>query len=743
MVNILLFLLLSRNTQLFLIISILLYFFVYEVDSDTSVNQIKAYHTSENIVIDGNLSESDWKKAEVIDKFVQIEPHEGKCMTEPMELRILYDKDNIYFGFICYDSDMSKLVANEMRRDAWNIHENDNVFVLIDTYNDKRSGFFFRINALGAIQDRAVTDNGDTFHDDWDIVISGKSRINENSWTTELRVPFQQLRFKQTDPLIWGINVGREIARKQEEAVWMSVPASYGGRAKYRTTNLGTLIGLEGIKPTRNLEFLPYVLPGMTHTIEGDNSIVATRQLKFGFDAKYGIATNLTADLTFNTDFAQVEADEEQVNLTRFSLFFPEKRPFFLEGAGHFNFGVQRRGFGDAPPVILFYSRNIGFAEGNSIPILFGGKVSGKVGSYGIGFLNVLTDEFSGFTDDDKPIDVPISNYSVMRLTKDVIAGSRIGMILVNKDQRSDYNRAGGFDFQYRPNDFLDIRGMWSRTFSPDMSGRNNAWHLSSRFRTDNFRINGSYTDIDEDFDPAVGYVQQSDIRHFSGEIRWVPRPQKYGIREIWSGPSGEFLLNTNNELEKWSISYRHWTSFTSADNISFFGSRTYERLFEEYEIRDDVFIPVGEYYTNLFGANLSLNESRMLHGWTGVEFGEFYSGHIRSFFFGFGLKPNGQLSLNTNYRFNRIILPSTIFDANLFTGRINYSFTTDLYAKILAQWNAEESTVSINFLINYIYRPGSDFYFVFNQTYETDKTKQTVLKNSTVVGKMTFWWNP
>ena len=721
----------------------MLFFFVYDVDSDTSTNQIKAQRTSENIVIDGHLSESDWMKAEVIGKFVQIEPYEGERMSEPMELRILYDNEYIYFGFICYDSDISKLVANEMRRDAWNIHENDNVFVLLDTYNDKRSGFFFRINALGAIQDRAVTDSGDTFNDDWDVVVTGKSKINEKSWSAELKVPFRQLRFKLSDPMIWGINAGREIARKQEEAVWIPVPASYGGRAKYRTTNLGTLVGLEGIKPSRHLELLPYMLPGITYANEDDTTLTATRQFKLGIDAKYGIASNLTADLTFNTDFAQVEADEEQVNLTRFSLFFPEKRPFFLEGAGHFNFGVQRRGFGEAPPAILFYSRHIGFAEGNPIPILSCGKISGKVGSYGIGFLNVLTDKFSGYTDEDKPIEIPLTNFSVLRVTKDVIEGSRIGMILVNKDQRSNYNRAGGFDFQYRPNDFLDLRGMWARTFSPNMSGMNNAWHLSSRFRSDNFRINGSYTDIDEDFDPAVGYVQQPDIRHFSGEIRWAPRPNKYGIREIWSGPRGEYLLNSNDQLEKWSISYRHWTSFATSDNFSFYGRRTFERLFEIFKLRDDVIIPTGEYYTNMFGANLSLNESRMLHGEAGVDFGEFYSGNIRSFFLGFGLKPNGQLSLNANYRFNRIILPSTEFDANLFSGRLNYSFTTDLYAKLFAQWNAEENTVSINFLINYIYRPGSDFYFVFNQTYDTDKTTPTVLMNSTVVGKITFWWNP
>ena len=711
------------------------------LNSDTNRHQIKAYRTYESIEIDGELNEAGWQKAETINQFVQIEPYEGEKSSEQMEVRILYDEENIYFGFICFDSDISKLVANEMRRDARDIHENDNVFLLLDTYNDKRSGFFFRANALGAIQDRAITNNGDTLNDDWDAVVACQSKINAKSWTTELSIPFSQLRFKKSDPMSWGMNVGRVLMRNQEETVWTPVPASYGGLAKYRTTNLGTLAGIQGIVPSRTLEFLPYVLPGITQENVDDAIPKTTRQFKLGFDAKYGITSNLIADITYNTDFAQVEADQEQVNLTRFNLFFPEKRPFFLEGAGLFDFGVPRRSFRRPPPMLLFYSRRIGVAEGSAVPIIFGGKASGKVGSYGIGLLNVLTDKFYDEPEDDEPIDILRTNYSVIRITKDGAAGSRIGMIAINKDDTNNYNRAGGVDFEYRPNDRIDIRGMWTRTFEPNMSGKNNAWYIGTRWRNDTFRFGSSYTDIDDDFNPAAGYVQDTGMRKARADFRWAPRPQKYGIREMWSGPEINYILNQENELDRWNISYTHWLSFTSADSIMFSARRMFERLDEDFEIREDIHIPIGDYHYSIFGGRFSTSDSRIISITTGFELGNFYDGTIRKYYVDSSFKPIGRLSMNAEYEFNRIELPAGEFDANLFSSRLNYSFSTTLFAKLYAQWNTETNLVSTNFLINYIYRPGSDFYFVFNQTFDTDST--TTLQNSTIVAKMTFWWNP
>ena len=717
--------------------------------------QIKAHRTYQSIEIDGDLTEEDWQHAEVMDRFIQVEPYEGEDLSEPMELRILYDDENIYFGFTCYDSEISKLIANEMRRDSRDLHENDNVFVLLDTYNDKRSGFFFRMNPLGAVQDRAITNSGDTFNSDWDAVVACKSKINDSYWTAELSVPFSQLRFEKNDPMTWGINAGRGIARSREEAIWNPVPSSYGGRAKYRTAHVGSLVGLEGIAPSRNLEVLPYILPGIAQVSDDDANLETTREFKLGFDAKYGITSNLTADVTYNTDFAQVEADDEQVNLTRFSLFFPEKRPFFLEGAGLFDFGVPRTSFRRPPPMLLFYSRRIGLAEGNAVPIIFGGKTTGKIGSYGVGLLNVLTDEFHDDTTDDDPVNVPRTNFSVLRLTKDIAAGSRIGVIGVNKDEFGDYNRAGGLDFEYRPNDRLNVRGMWALTAEPGMSsifGQNNSWYLGSRWQSNVFRVEGSYTDIGEDFNPAVGYVRRTGIRHFRSEMRWTPRPQKFGVRQIWTGPEMNYLLDHDNKVQEWDISYLNWFEFNSGDYILFRGRRNFERLDEIFDFRDGVEIPIGGYYANTYSVRLSSNDSRVIGGTLDVGIEDFYDGEVRRASIETVLKPNGNIAMRAEYQFNQIVdLPVTYFTdgeprpvyVNLFRGRLDYSFSTELFAKVFAQWNTDADVVSMNFLINYIYRPGSDFYFVFNQTYDTDGATKSTLLDSTVVAKMTYWWNP
>ena len=742
----------QKITISLLIITTLLYIVTTGVRAESHDHQVKAYRTYENVEIDGDLTEEDWKHAEPIDQFVQIEPYEGEISSESMEVRVLYDNENIYFGFTCFDSDISKLVANEMRRDSRDLHENDNVFLLLDTYNDRRSGFFFRMNALGAIQDRAVTNSGDTFNSDWDAVVECKSKINDTNWTAELSIPFSQLRFKKSDSMAWGMNTGRGLARNQEEMIWVPVPASYGGRAKYRTANLGNVVGLSGITPSRNLEVLPYILPGVTQINEDDTGLETDGKFKIGVDAKYGITSNLTADITYNTDFAQVEADEEQVNLTRFSLFFPEKRPFFLEGAGLFDFGIPRTSFRRPPPMLLFYSRRIGLAEGNAIPIIFGGKTSGKVGSYGVGFLNVLTDEFYDADTEDDPIDIPRTNYSVVRITKDIASGSRIGMIAVNKDEIGDYNRAGGFDFEYRPSDSLDIRGLWSRTFEPGMSGQNNAWYIGSNWRHKRFRVEGSYTDIGTDFNPAVGYVRRPGIRHLRGETRWVPMPQKFGIRQIWTGPEVDYILNHNNELEEWDISYTNWFELSSGDSIFFNVGRSFERLTEVFDFREGIEIPIGDYQSNSFGFRASSSDSRPISTTVGGGIENFYKGEVRRAYLQTTLKPNGHISVSAQYQFNQVVdLPTAYFTdgnprpvyVNLFRGRFDYSFTTGLFAKLFAQWNADANVVSTNFLVNYIYRPGSDFYFVFNQTYDTNGTTRSRLLDSTVVAKVTYWWNP
>ena len=569
-------------------LSILLFFSIgVGVYAETETLQTEAYRTYQSIEIDGELTESDWQKATPIRQFIQFEPDAGAPLTEATEVRILYDDRHIYFGFVCSEPDRSKIIANKMRRDTM-LWDNDNVFVLLDTYNDRRSGFFFRVNPLGAREDVAIMDSGDSRNENWNAVWDSKGKINSNNWTTEIAIPFSQLRFKDEETLTWGLNLGRTIQKNQEEGTWAPVPAAYTFQARYRTTDLGTLTGLSEVSQRRNIEFLPYLLPGVARTEEDG----ITGVLDFGADLKVSLTSNLTADLTVNTDFAQVEADREQANLTRFSLFFPEKRQFFLEGAGLLDFGIPRTSFNAPPPLLLFYSRRIGIEEGLAIPIMAGGKVTGKVGGFGVGLLNVLTDKYAAdATDSEAAVNVDRTNYSVLRIKRDLFTGSSLGMIAINKQGLDTHNRATGVDFIYRPTGEMNFRGLWARTFESDRTQDNpintqensenpNALYVGGNWQSEVARVNASYTDIGEDFNPEVGYVYRTGSRWFRGEVRGTPYLHWYGFRRMWVGPEIDIILNSDNELETRTFI---WSTWLELETNGWGGLRIYRNFENPY----------------------------------------------------------------------------------------------------------------------------------------------------------------
>ena len=724
------------------------------VHAETEVFQAEAYRTYESVEVDGELSESDWQKAIPIRQFTQYEPDEGAAMTEPTEVRILYDDRHIYFGFVCSESERAKIVANKMRRDTM-LYDNDNVFVLLDTYNDRRSGFFFRVNPLGAKEDVAIMDSGDSRNENWNAVWDSRAKINGDNWTTEIAIPFSQLRFKNEETSTWGLNLGRTIQKNQEEGTWAPVPAAYTYLARYRTTQLGSLTGLSGISQRRNIEFLPYFLPGVARTKEDGTASV----FDLGGDVKVSVTSNLTADLTVNTDFAQVESDREETNLTRFNLFFPEKRQFFLEGAGLFDFGIPRTSYNAPPPLLLFYSRRIGIEEGHAIPIMAGGKVTGKVGGFGVGMLNVLTDKYSAdATSSADAVDVNRRNYSVLRIKRDLFTGSSVGMIAINKQGLDTHNRATGVDFIYRPTGEINLRGLWARTFeSSEISEQTspgnsilsnespainpNALYFGGNWQSSVARVNASYTDIGEDFNPEAGYVYRTGSRWLRGEVRATPYLNWSIFRRLWTGPEIDFILDSDNQLETRTFIWSTWLELATQGWGGLRVYRNYENLTDDFEIREGIIIPRGRYSYNNY--NLMLNaQGQVFNGRFGFNIGDFYNGTRRGFDLRFDIRLTGRFSVEPRYEFNRVTLPEGSFDTNIFGSRISYSFSTDLFTKLFVQWNSDRNLVTTNFLVNYIYRPGSDFYFVFNQTYGTDSLS-TGLLDTTLVGKVTYWWNP
>ena len=730
-----------RSLIFFLLLWVCVLYVSHSIHAQTEreLPRMSAQRISEEIRVDGILDEPVWQTVEPIRQLYQIQPDQGEPATEDSEIRIMYDDKKLYFGFIFYDSEMDKIVANDMRRDSPGLRSNDYGFLLLDTYNDRRNAVFFRFTPVGGMEDTAVSNSGGSLNTSWDIVWECRCRINEDNWAVEIAIPFSQLRFEKSDVMNWGLNFGREIARKQEIDAWNEAPKTYGGLAKYRTAYFGTLEGLEGITPSRNLELLPYILPGASY----ESSTEETEGVfDAGLDLKYGVTPNLTADLTINTDFAQVEADQEQVNLTRFSLFFPEQRPFFLEGASIFDVGIPRPSFRRPPPLLLFYSRRIGLAKGYAIPILGGAKMTGKVGPYGIGILNVLTNAFKDdeFQIGEPPIDEPRTNYSVARVNRDILAGSTVGGIFINKQDVDAYNRTAGLDFSYRPTREINVQGLWSRTFEPDISGNSNAFFIGGDWRTNLFRLNGSYTDIGEDFNPEVGYIQRSDVRRFRGDASYTPWPDKFGIREIQIGPEIDLVLTQDFHLETQEIIFDTQFEFVTGDDIGFQVQNTTENLARDFRIQG-VSIPVDDYNFTSFQVSARSSSSRMIGGEVQVEFGEFYSGTRRGILIDATARPTAKLSIEPFIEFNRITLPDEEFDANAFGGRISYSFSTTLFTKLFTQWSTDRDVLSANFLVNYIYRPGSDFYLVFDQNYDT-RDGGFKLLGWTVVGKLTYWWN-
>ena len=385
---------------------------------------IQAVKIPAPVVLDGDLKDEFWHRARVIDAFTQREPHEGRPASERTAVRVVYDNDTLFIGVMCFDDNPDLIVADEMRRDA-ELKDNDFIEIILDPFLSRRNGFYFAVNPLGARRDALIRDDGANINWDWDGIWDAEVRRTRHGWSAEIAVPFATLRFKQEEEQIWGINFGRHIARKREEVYWAPILRDYGREGQYKISYFGRMTGLRDLKPGQRFQIMPYLIGGGEKTESGE-PFRGTGDV--GIDLKARVTSNLTADVTWNTDFAQVEADQEKFNLTRFNLFFPEKRSFFLEGADIFRMGERFRK--RETPTLLFFSRSIGLSDdGVEIPIVGGARVTGKVGPYDLGVMDLVTDR-AAYTEDEERIQIEKSNYAVMRLKRDLFRKSTIGVMV-------------------------------------------------------------------------------------------------------------------------------------------------------------------------------------------------------------------------------------------------------------------------------------------------------------------------
>lgn len=668
--------------------------------------QLRALRINSHIQLDGLLAEPEWRQAQAAAGFRQNQPREGEAATEKTEVRVLYDEGNLYVGVMCFDAEPNKIVAQKLQRDG-GLDDDDMFAFLLDTYHDKRNAYFFATNPNAAEQDGQMIDGAFQTDLDWDGVWEVRAKIHEQGWSAEFKIPLWNLKFNALPEQSWGVNFTRIIKRKTEQVNWASWSRDNNG-GFLRVSRAGDLLGLQNVKPGRNLQVKPYGLGKSSREQLLSPSPLKDEKLDAGLDIKYGLTSNLTLDLTANTDFAQVEADVEQINLTRFPLFFPEKREFYLESANTFQFGEGN--FFGPPPIQLFYSRRIGIQGfGEIVPIIAGGRLTGKVGKYELGLLDMLTDEKSG---------APQSHFSVVRVNRDVAQRSKVGAIFTNRvDHGRERQQAYGADANLWLSNPLVFQSFFAQTHTSPGGETKTAWKLGLDFTKDHWGWFASHMAIDKGFEPGVGFVLRSDIRRSFATFRVSPQPNGSFLRRTNIFQNFTHLTNIDGRLQDWDYRLSIFNQLTNGDNLNFGYGRIFERLEQDFGFRSNLLITAGDYRSHLLQANYQSSAKRKFLVFGNTFWREFYSGELFNWGGGFGYSPNAHLALRWNYSRNQVDLPQGEWNTDLFEMRVNLAFNTKLFVNTLLQYNSETNELSTNLRLNFIHSPGSDLFIVYNES--------------------------
>ncbi len=654
------------------------------------------------ITIDGLLNEPQWELAKPATDFIQRLPHTGQPATERTEVRLIYDNVNLYVGVNAYDSAGKKgITIKDIKRDFGTL-DSDGFQIVIDTFNDDRNSFLFGTNPAGAKFDMQIGADGAAGNTSWNGIWHLKTKITDEGWQVEMAIPFKTLRFGKKPVQIWGVNFERRVRRKHEDSYWSPLPAAF---RLGRVSLAGQLEGVEGIHPGRNLYIKPYVTAPVQH-LEGDDTDFLPEA---GLDLKYALGTQSTLDLTYNTDFSQVEADEQQINLTRFNLFFPEKREFFLENAGIFGFGRSRSGF--RTDLIPFFTRRIGISDDNRlVPILGGARFSGREGKNSFGFLNMQTDSIFG---------VPSTNFSVMRYRRDILAKSDVGALFVDKEEDGPgFNRTFGVDTNFRLFRYLELSSSLLKTQSPEVHGHDMAANVEVAWWDDLLDLEVRHVNIQENFNPEVGFVQRGDMKRTTGTFIATPRPHEHIPWVRYLGPTVtiDYITDQQGELETRLLQTGFYAVLHNGSEFSIGRRSDFERLDKPFQIRPDQAIVPGDYQFNDWYMSLTTDKSRLLYGQVSLQSGEFWDGTREGRAVGLYAQPGYHFSAGATWTHNDVKLPSGPFTTDLISARVGYLFTTNLFLNTLTQYNSDLHEVSTNVRFNFIYRPLADFFLVYNE---------------------------
>jgi hypothetical protein len=658
-------------------------------------------------VLDGRLDDAAWRNLQIIGDFIQKDPDQGMAASQKTEVRALYDDENLYFGVRCLDNQADRILATELRRD--NAFENDDSFaIILDTFHDHRNAFLFRINPRGTQYDALVTDEGRDLNVSWDEKWEVETRIEEDGWYAEIRIPLKSLRYSSgKDNTRFGVDFERIIRRDNEFTYWNNFSRDFQFE---KVSQAGHLEGLEGLGSSLTLRIKPSISSRIVTRGAADRDTAFLGDIGLE-DLKLPLTPGLTLDLTLNTDFAQTEVDDQVINFDRVPVFFPEKREFFLEGAGIFEFGVWL-GEGNRPQIKLYHSRRIGLSEqGEEIPMMGGVKVTGKVGEkFTLGFLEAQTDDFSGKAGD---------NFSVFRLKRDIFSRSFLGMFATNRQaEGGDFNRVIGLDQNLILLEHLEVVGMLGRSFTDGVTDHQMMGALSARWVDDLLDVGLTYWHLDENFETDLGFLGRPGTRKLEPRFSFSPRPASDVIRQmLFSYRLEDFQRVKDGQLETRIHHFNYSIFFQNGSWIRINPHHETENLIEPLRLPGGLTVPPGRYSWWYFPVLYTFNPARRLSGALSLRYETDYYGGSRSLVQVTPvLKLSSRFSAELNYSFNRIRLaagdPVSFHQVN---NRINFAFSRKWLTSTSIQYNSSSDVIGVNFRLNYIYRPGDDLFIVYS----------------------------
>jgi hypothetical protein len=706
---------------------------------------VSAHRVATPISIDGTLDEAVYASTPAIGGFVQQEPNEFQPATERTEAWIFFDDRSIYVSARCWETAPDRRVANEMRRDTNQLRQNDTFAVLFDTFHDKRNGYLFYANSIGGFADSQITDEGPP-NVDWNTVWSVRTAEFEGGWTIEMAIPFKSLRYAPGREQTWGLNLRRVVRWKNEWSYLGQVPRALTTfRGMLKVSSAGTLTGLEAPTGTRTIEIKPYALGSVSTDRTTQPPVGGDSTFNAGGDLKYGITQNLTADLTVNTDFAQVEVDEQQVNLTRFNLFFPEKRDFFLEGAGTFAFAGRASaglaaGSGDTP--YLFFSRRIGLDGGREVPLVVGGRVTGKAGKLTVGALNVQTGN-------ETAVNVDSANHTVLRVKRDILGRSYVGGMVTHRTAtpgRVGSNDGVGVDSSFGFYQNVRVDGYVAATRSEGRDGDNLSYRGFFDYNADRYGVQAERLEVQPEFLPELGFLRRTDFRRNFSLLRFSPRPTGVPhLRKVTTQASLNYTTNTDNRLDTREQVGQLQVEFTNSDVAGVIYTDTMDRLVRPFAIAPDIRIPVGTYDFHTTQVSYTAGQQRKVSGAVVYETGTFYSGTRQSLALNAArIELTPRFSLEPSFSVNQVDLLEGSFTATVARARTTFTVTPRMYVSGIVQYNSTNTSVGSNVRFRWEYQPGSEVFVVYTDDYNTDTLPSVEpLRNRALVVKVNRLFRP